>query len=176
MASWRCSARRLRTEDHAQRACLAALHIRNLRCALFAVERERLRRRRPSSTSASASTPARWSQETSARDRCSTPLSGQQVGMAQRMESAAPPGGVMLSESTARLVEDSARLGRSAVGARSRARSGRCRPARLLGQQANAAVLIGRRETDPGRAPTGNQPLGGRARPSHQPTAAAWSA
>ena len=29
--------------------------------------------------------------------------------MAQRMESAAPPGGVMLSESTARLVEDTAR-------------------------------------------------------------------
>ena len=30
---------------------------------------------------------------------------GEQVGMAQRMESAAPPGGVILSESTARLVE-----------------------------------------------------------------------
>ena len=30
---------------------------------------------------------------------------GQQVGLAQRMESVAPPGGVMLSESTARLVE-----------------------------------------------------------------------
>ena len=30
---------------------------------------------------------------------------GEQVGMAQRIESAAPPGGVMLSESTARLVE-----------------------------------------------------------------------
>ena len=36
---------------------------------------------------------------------------GQQVGMAQRMESVAPPGGVMLSESTARLVEGSAVLG-----------------------------------------------------------------
>jgi class 3 adenylate cyclase len=32
---------------------------------------------------------------------------GQQVGFAQRMESVAPAGGVMLSESTARLVEDS---------------------------------------------------------------------
>ncbi len=31
---------------------------------------------------------------------------GEQVGIAQRMESAAPPGGVMLSVSTARLVED----------------------------------------------------------------------
>jgi adenylate cyclase len=36
---------------------------------------------------------------------------GEQVGMAQRMESVAPPGGVMLSESTARLVERVAVLG-----------------------------------------------------------------
>jgi class 3 adenylate cyclase/RecA/RadA recombinase len=35
---------------------------------------------------------------------------GEQVGTAQRMESVAPPGGVMLSESTARLVEDAAVL------------------------------------------------------------------
>ena len=36
---------------------------------------------------------------------------GEQVGMAQRMESVAPPGGVMLSASTARLVEGNAILG-----------------------------------------------------------------
>src|ERR1700751_4769451 len=36
---------------------------------------------------------------------------GEQVGMAQRMESAAPASGVMLSASTARLVEDAAVLG-----------------------------------------------------------------
>jgi adenylate cyclase len=36
---------------------------------------------------------------------------GAHVGMAQRMESVAPPGGVMLSESTARLVEDRVVLG-----------------------------------------------------------------
>jgi adenylate cyclase len=36
---------------------------------------------------------------------------GEQVGMAERMESAAPPGGVMLSESTARLVEHCTLLG-----------------------------------------------------------------
>ncbi|ORA14907.1 AAA family ATPase [Mycobacterium arosiense] len=36
---------------------------------------------------------------------------GDQVGMAQRMESVAPPGGVMLSESTARLVQQVALLG-----------------------------------------------------------------
>src|SRR6476469_620704 len=35
---------------------------------------------------------------------------GEQVGLAQRMESVAPPGGVMLSESTARLVEHAAVL------------------------------------------------------------------
>jgi class 3 adenylate cyclase len=36
---------------------------------------------------------------------------GEQVGLAQRMESVAPPGGVMLSASTARLVGDTAALG-----------------------------------------------------------------
>jgi hypothetical protein len=36
---------------------------------------------------------------------------GEHVGMAQRMESVAPPGGVMLSESTAHLVEDHTLLG-----------------------------------------------------------------
>ncbi len=36
---------------------------------------------------------------------------GEDVGMAQRMESVSPPGGVMLSESTARLVEHLATLG-----------------------------------------------------------------
>ena len=36
---------------------------------------------------------------------------GGQVGMAQRMESVAPPGGVMLSASTARLVDGAAALG-----------------------------------------------------------------
>jgi len=35
---------------------------------------------------------------------------GEQVGLAQRMESVAPPGGVMLSASTARLVENTAVL------------------------------------------------------------------
>jgi len=35
---------------------------------------------------------------------------GEQVGLAQRMESVAPPGGVMLSESTGRLVENDAEL------------------------------------------------------------------
>ncbi|HWY01956.1 MAG TPA: adenylate/guanylate cyclase domain-containing protein, partial [Mycobacterium sp.] len=38
---------------------------------------------------------------------------GEQVGMAQRMESVSPPGGVMVSASTARLVEGAAALGAS---------------------------------------------------------------
>src|ERR1700739_4929747 len=94
-------------EDHAVRACLAALDI----------HREA----------------GRLAQEVQGRDGItlglrvglnsgrviagavgSGPLSytamGEQVGRAQRMESAAPPGGVMLSESTARLVERSAVL------------------------------------------------------------------
>jgi predicted ATPase len=40
---------------------------------------------------------------------------GEQVGLAQRMESVAPPGGVMLSASTARLVANSAVLGEPEV-------------------------------------------------------------
>ena len=36
---------------------------------------------------------------------------GEQVGMAQRMESRVPPGAVMLSVSTARLVDGTATLG-----------------------------------------------------------------
>jgi adenylate cyclase len=36
---------------------------------------------------------------------------GEQVGMAQRIESVASPGGVMLSAATARLVEGAAVLG-----------------------------------------------------------------
>jgi adenylate cyclase len=40
---------------------------------------------------------------------------GEHVGMAQRMESAAAPGGVMLSASTARLVDDVAALGEPAL-------------------------------------------------------------
>ncbi len=44
-------------------------------------------------------------------DSGSLALVGEQAGMAQRMESAAPPGGVMLSESSTRLVEKTAVLG-----------------------------------------------------------------
>ena len=46
----------------------------------------------------------------SVRTRSRYTAIGEQVGMAQRMESVAPPGGVMLSESTARLVQHTAVL------------------------------------------------------------------
>ena len=91
-------------EDHAVRACLAALGIQE--------EAEAACGRR--STTATVST--LWlrvglnSGQVIAGEIGSGPFGytavGEQVGMAQRMESVAPPGGVMLSASTARLVEE----------------------------------------------------------------------
>jgi adenylate cyclase len=57
---------------------------------------------------------------------------GEQVGMAQRMESVAPPGGVMLSDSTARLVEHAAVLG-DAETVRIKGRDAPVLACRLLG-------------------------------------------
>ncbi len=95
-------------EDHALRACIAALHIQS-EARTLAADVQRL-----DGISLSLRIGLN-SGEVVAGDIGAGPMqytvSGQQVGMAQRMESAAPPGGVMLSESTARLVEDSARLG-----------------------------------------------------------------
>ena len=95
-------------EDHALRACIAALHIQS-EARTLAADVQRL-----DGISLSLRIGLN-SGEVVAGDIGTGPMqytvSGQQVGMAQRMESAAPPGGVMLSESTARLVEDSARLG-----------------------------------------------------------------
>jgi adenylate cyclase len=94
-------------EDHAFRACLAALGIQE-DAARLGVEIERrdgvdLRLRVGLNSG-----------QVIAGEIGSGALGytaiGEQVGMAQRMESAAPPGGVMLSQSTARLVEDVAVL------------------------------------------------------------------
>ncbi|MGH3578137.1 MAG: adenylate/guanylate cyclase domain-containing protein, partial [Mycobacterium sp.] len=94
-------------EDHAFRACLAALSIQE-EVARLAVEIQRddgvdLRLRVGLNSG-----------QVIAGDIGSGALGytaiGEQVGMAQRMESVAPPGGVMLSASTARLVEDAAML------------------------------------------------------------------
>jgi adenylate cyclase len=95
-------------EDHAFRACLAALDIQREIQRLAAEVKDRdgvdllLR-------------VGLNSGEVIAGEIGSSAVSytaiGAQVGMAQRMESVAPPGGVMLSESSARLVEDAAVLG-----------------------------------------------------------------
>ena len=101
-------------EDHAIRACLAALGIQGEAARLAAEVKDRdgieLQLRVGLNSG-----------QVIAGEIGSSSLGyttiGEQVGMAQRMESAAPPGGVMLSESTARLVE------RSAIsGARPRSR------------------------------------------------------
>ena len=88
-------------EDHAVRACRAALGIQDETALLAAEVKDRdgveLRLRVGLNSG-----------EVIAGDIGSGPFRytavGEQVGMAQRMESVAPPGGVMLSASTARLV------------------------------------------------------------------------
>ncbi|MEE6135674.1 adenylate/guanylate cyclase domain-containing protein [Mycobacterium sp. 050128] len=95
-------------EDHAFRACLAALEIQDAVRAL-AVELGRrdgidLRLR------VGLNSGQVIAGEVGATHLGYTAV-GEQVGMAQRMETVAPPGGIMLSESTARLVEDRAVLG-----------------------------------------------------------------
>jgi adenylate cyclase len=95
-------------EDHAFRACLAALDIQRETERLAAEIQRRdgialqLRVGLNSGqmiAGAIGSGPMRYT------------AIGEQVGMAQRMESVAPAGGVMLSESTARLVEHATILG-----------------------------------------------------------------
>jgi class 3 adenylate cyclase len=95
-------------EDHALRACLAALGIQG-EVKRLAVEVERhdgvdLRLR------VGLNSGRVIAGEIGSGATGYTAI-GEQVGMAQRMESVAPPGGVMLSESTARLVEGAALLG-----------------------------------------------------------------
>ncbi|MGB8211145.1 MAG: adenylate/guanylate cyclase domain-containing protein, partial [Mycobacterium sp.] len=95
-------------EDHAVRACLAAQGIQEETARLAAEVKERdgvdLRLRVGLNSG-----------EVIAGEIGSGALGytaiGEQVGTAQRMESVAPSGGVMLSESTARLVEGAATLG-----------------------------------------------------------------
>ncbi len=95
-------------EDHAFRACLAALGLQEeiRRLALDVQRRDGVSLQLRIGLN---------SGEVIAGEIGSGPAGytaiGEQVGMAQRMESVAPPGGVVLSESTARLVEHSAALG-----------------------------------------------------------------
>jgi class 3 adenylate cyclase len=95
-------------EDHALRACLAALRIQDemhsLASAFEGLDAASLRLR------VGLNSGQVIAGEISAGPAGYTAI-GEQVGMAQRMESAAPSGGVMISESTARLVEYVALLG-----------------------------------------------------------------
>jgi adenylate cyclase len=90
-------------EDHAFRACLAALGIQDAaqRMATAVEQRDGIDLRLRVGLN---------SGQVIAGEIGSGVLGytaiGEQVGMAQRMESVAPPGGVMLSESTVRLVKD----------------------------------------------------------------------
>jgi adenylate cyclase len=95
-------------EDHAVRACRAALDIhrdvKHLATTLENNEGVKLQLRVGLNSG-----------QVIAGEIGSGPLAytaiGEQVGMAQRMESVAPPGGVMITESTARLVENASVLG-----------------------------------------------------------------
>jgi class 3 adenylate cyclase len=95
-------------EDHAIRACLAALGVQEdaKRLAVAVQDRDGVGLQLRVGLN---------SGEVIAGEIGSGPFGytavGEQVGMAQRMESVAPPGGVMLSLSTARLVEGAATLG-----------------------------------------------------------------
>src|SRR6201999_4489701 len=97
-------------EDHAFRACLAALGIQKeaQRLAVDVQERDgvglQLRVGLNSGEVIAGEIGSRALGYTAV---------GEQVGMAQRMEAVAPPGGVMLSASTARLVEGAAPLAES---------------------------------------------------------------
>lgn len=95
-------------EDHALRACIAALEIQSVTKELAA---EVLRRDGVTlQLRVGLNSGEVIAGEIGSGQGRYTAV-GHPVGMAQRMEAAAPPGGVMCSLSTARLVEDAARLG-----------------------------------------------------------------
>jgi class 3 adenylate cyclase len=97
-------------EDHAMRACLAALGVQEeaQRLAVDVRERDAVGLQLRVGLN---------SGQVIAGEIGSGPFGytaiGEQVGLAQRMESVARPGGVMLSASTARLVDGAATLGES---------------------------------------------------------------
>jgi len=95
-------------EDHAVRACLAALGVQEeaKRLALEVGERDGVDLRLRVGLNSGEVTAGGLGS-----GQFGYTAVGEQVGMAQRIESAAPPGGVMLSASTARLVDGAASLG-----------------------------------------------------------------
>ena len=134
-------------EDHAFRGCLAALAIQDEASRLAAEVQRR-------DGVALQLRVGLNSGRVIAGEIGSGPLgyaaTGETVGFAQRMESVAPAGGVMLSESTARLVEDAVTLAepelvciKGADRARARAPSAGDRPARWPGGRAESAWWAG---------------------------------
>jgi class 3 adenylate cyclase len=97
-------------EDHAVRACLAALGVQEeaKRLAVDVRERDGVDLRLRVGLNSGEVTAGELGS-----GQFGYTAVGEQVGMAQRMESAAPPGGVMVSASTARLVERAGTLGES---------------------------------------------------------------
>jgi class 3 adenylate cyclase len=95
-------------EDHAFRACLAALGIQEEATRLAATVKDRDRVNLQLRVGLNSGQVIAGEIGSGALGYTAV---GEQVGMAQRMESVAPPGGVMLSASTARLVEGAATLG-----------------------------------------------------------------
>ena len=105
-ASWRCSARR-----PPWRTTLFAPAWRRWRSrSTPSRRRDEARRHRVADANRPELGPGHRRRNRLSRKASYTAI-GEQVGMAQRMESVAPPGGVMLSESTARLVEHAVVLG-----------------------------------------------------------------
>src|SRR5262249_28065354 len=98
----------LALEDHAVRACLAALGIQAdaKRLAVDVLDRDGIELQLRVGLNSGQVIAG----EIGSGSFGYTPIGGQ-VGMAQLMESVAPPGGVMLSAFTARLVEGAASLG-----------------------------------------------------------------
>jgi class 3 adenylate cyclase len=95
-------------EDHAFRACLAALAIHEEANRLAA---EVARRDHVAMQLRVGLNSGRVIAGDMGSGSLGYTATGEAVGFAQRMESAAPPGGVLLSESTARLVEHTTMLG-----------------------------------------------------------------
>ncbi|HEY1439416.1 MAG TPA: adenylate/guanylate cyclase domain-containing protein, partial [Mycobacterium sp.] len=146
-------------EDHATRACVAALGLQDevKRLAVEVQERDGVKLQLRVGLNSGQVVAG----EIGSRSLGYTTI-GEQVGMAQRMESVAPPGGVMLSVSTARLVERHAVLsepemlhikgsdqpvaGRRLVGAPERDRRVAEAPSTLVGRRWEMAAIEGLRE------------------------------
>ena len=130
-------------EDHAVRACLAALGIQEdvKRLAVEVRERDRVDLQMRVGLNSGQVVAG----EIGAGPFAYTAV-GEEVGMAQRMESAAPPGEVLLSTSTARLVDGAAVLGQPEL-VRIKGAEKPVSAQRLLGMEAQHRA-VGRVESD----------------------------